>query len=100
MTLRLDDLDAALDDDRHLGWGYSVKRHLSTRTAAKLDCAVIDVANELGLDYEELFLWANSKEGRWLVDKIDDGANVLKINVRENLNAETIQTLKEEEAHA
>ena len=97
MTLVLDDLDAALEDGRHNGWGYLTSRHLRVRQAAALDIAVIDVANELGLNYEDLFSWTNSKNGRWLVDGIESDTKPTAKLVREYLNEETMQRLREEE---
>ena len=96
MTLVLDDLEAALEDDRHHGWGYATKTSLGAGIQAKLDCAVIDVANELGLDYEELFMWTNSKYGRWLIDSLGSPTKVL---VREQLNQDAIDHLNEEEGN-
>lgn len=66
--LTVADLHATLEDERHLGWGYACTRDLGESVVARLDRNVVHVANELGLDYERLFHWANSKYGRWLTD--------------------------------
>lgn len=94
MSLGLQDLDDAVEDQRHLGWGYSTKSGLPNRAQATLDCAVIDVANELELNYEELFHWTNSKYGRWLVDTIG-GKTPTKAAVRKYLNAEAVKDAQE-----
>lgn len=96
MILTLEDLDATLEDERHNGWGYATKsRGLVLGMEAKLDCAVIDVTNELGLDYEDLFRWADSKYGRWLVDHIGGGIPTRTV-VRQYLNQEAIDQLNKE----
>jgi hypothetical protein len=96
MSLSLEDLDATLEDERHNGWGYATKSgSLDLRPEAQLDCAVIDVANELGLSYDDLFIWTDSKYGRWLVDTVA-GQTPTKTTVRKYLNQEAIDQLREE----
>lgn len=91
--LTTDDLDAALNDEDHLGWGYSgASSYLSDSKRERLDRAVVAVANELGLSKRELFHWTNSKYGRWLTDTVESPS---KASVREYLNADAMQVLKE-----
>ena len=66
--LTTDDLDRALNDDRHFGWGYRTRGYFTRTFQAMVDAEVIRAANEHGWDYEDLFAWTNSKDGRWLVD--------------------------------
>jgi hypothetical protein len=72
MKLTIDNLEAALADERHLGVGYWESRsvEMPKRKLERLDRAVIRQANALGLDQERLFHWTNSKYGRWLVDDV------------------------------
>lgn len=73
MTARLfdGDLQMALEDDRHLGFGYATADVIGSASRRRsLDRAVVAVANEVGLDSETLFHWTNSKWGRWLVDGV------------------------------
>jgi hypothetical protein len=67
--LTVADLDRAIRDERHLGFGYATSRDISAGRRKALDLAVVEVANDLGVDYETLFVWSNSKNGRWLVDE-------------------------------
>lgn len=97
-TLTVADLERTLTDDRHLGWGYAGIRNLDTATVTRTHEAVIAVANELGLDYERLFIWSNSKQGRWLADHGTQASSLA--TVREYLNAAAIATLLAEEAVA
>jgi len=73
-VLNIDHLAAALEDDRHLGFGYATSRHLPHGYRTRLNNAVIAVANEIGLTEEELFDWSNSKTGRHLVDVCSGGS--------------------------
>lgn len=95
--LTLADLERALEDDRHNGWGYATSRSgwLSPTAMARLDCRVIDTANQLGLDYEELFQWTDSKYGRHLVDTIGGVRDVTFAAVRPYLNENAMQVLRE-----
>lgn len=92
--LTVEDLHDVLNDDRHYGWGYATSRHLSESRRARLDRAVVAVANELGLTHEDLFVWADSKYGRWLVDHASSTAN--RAVVREYLNAAAFASLLRE----
>lgn len=72
--LTTDDLNAALNDERHLGFGYATRRHLDdAELEARIDAAVIAEANAKQMTREQLFDWANSKNGRWLVDMCSGG---------------------------
>jgi hypothetical protein len=66
-------------DDRWLGFGYLGERRNMLDTTdpdapgrpdlvEAADQRVIDTANERGWDYDRLFEWANSKDGRWFGD--------------------------------
>ena len=90
--LRLRHLETALEHEDHLGWGYATKDSLPTVRQAKLDCAVIDVANELFLTPEDLFHWTNSKWGRWLVDGVyGRDESPTKKTVRNYLNEKAVR---------
>lgn len=71
-THTTDTLDAMANDDRWLGFGYLGERRNAAEetpeTVALVDAHVLEVANAAGLTYEELFTWANSKDGRWFGD--------------------------------
>lgn len=82
-TLTTADLDRMSEDDRWLGFGYLGERR-NQRFAAieatgraqleamtlvsRMDADVVEEANLEGLSYDELFAWANSKDGRWFAD--------------------------------
>lgn len=64
-------LDALTEHDEWLGFGYLGERQLDRRTPAEVaaaDAVVLDHANRRGLTVEQLFTWANSKDGRWFGD--------------------------------
>lgn len=95
MKLTLTHLEEALGHEKHLGFGYATRDSLASPrtlgTLAKLDCAVVDVANELKLNFEELFHWTNSKYGRWLVDDVyGNDSPPTKATVRRNLNKKAV----------
>lgn len=92
------DLQDALQDDRHLGWGYALTRSLGPAFCKKLDREVVDAANDLELTYEELFNWANSKAGRWLSDQFDgtETQREIRQSVRCYLCADEMNRLAEE----
>lgn len=94
--LTVADLNTALLDERHGGWGYATAAYLAPSRRERLNANVVHVANELGLDYEALFMWANSKLGRWLVDSAD--VSTSRATVRQHLNAEEMARLAEAEA--
>ena len=91
--LTVEDLTRAMTDERHAGWGYATAFWLSESRLTRLNANVVYVANELGLGYEDLFEWANSKLGRWLVDEATDSTS--RATVRRYLNAENMAQLKE-----
>lgn len=68
--LTVNDLVAALAREDHHGWGYSTRRYLDDKRQRELDAAVVEVANELMINYDALFEWSDSKWGRWLVDAV------------------------------
>jgi hypothetical protein len=78
-TLRPTDLDRMASDDRWLGFGYiggrrneldSTDHEAPARpdVVRAADEELIEFANRHGLTYDELFAWANSKDGRWFAD--------------------------------
>lgn len=72
MSLTITDLDRMQQDERWAGWGYIMERRNATperREAA--DSIVLEVANAENLTYDQLFMWANSKKGRWFMDTVD-----------------------------
>jgi hypothetical protein len=97
MNLSTEDLQRTLSDERHLGWGYACCGDIeSESTKERLDRAVVAVANDLGLDYEVLFHWSNSKYGRWLADGIIGcGESATRATVRRYLNPDAITAATE-----
>ena len=93
-----EDVYEALNDDRHGGWGLATAAYsLSDSIRERLYAAVAAVANELGLDEEDFFLWTNSKSARWLVDSIPPSPPT-RATVRKYLNVEAIERLQAEGA--
>lgn len=78
------DLDRMEADERWLGYGYLGERRNRRNYAhseltgymadheleriVRMDADVVEEANLEGLSYDELFAWANSKDGRWFSD--------------------------------
>jgi hypothetical protein len=92
--LKVGDLAAVLDREDHHGWGYATRRYLDAKLQRELDAAVIEVANALMISCDDLFEWADSKWGRWLVDAVqgrDEPATVE--TVRGCLNKVTLADL-------
>lgn len=89
--LTTDDIHRAADDDRWAGYGYlgerrnhfagANERGLSPQLAdaeiTVADQIVIAHANAQGWTYEDLFAWANSKNGRYFADEIFGGMGQL-----------------------
>jgi hypothetical protein len=69
--LTLADLDRALEDERHMGYGYAIASDLTPHKRERLNRAVIAVANQLGMNYQQLFEWTNSKYGRHLAGYVE-----------------------------
>jgi hypothetical protein len=67
-TLTYDDIDRALADERHHGWGYACRSSLNERARHTADAVVLRAANEQGWDYDQLFEWCDSKSGRHFSD--------------------------------
>jgi hypothetical protein len=88
-----DTIERALADGRHLGFGYACTRDIESESKRqRLDRATVAVANELGLDDETFFHWANSKYGRWLADAVlgrDEPPT--KATVRQYLNPPAVE---------
>lgn len=58
------DIENLANRDDYLGYGYlghSSRNHYS-------DTYLAEAANDQGIDLEDVFLWANSKCGRWFLD--------------------------------
>lgn len=94
------DLENALLDERHLGYGYRASDRLRRTEAMKLDTLVVERANELGLDYEDLLAWANSKEARWLAEGYYAGHEPTAEQVARALDARTVTVARRTEAQA
>lgn len=86
-TLTTADLDRMTDDDNWLGFGYIGGRRTALTSddpeapaqperIAEVDAWLIARANRLGLDYDGLFAWANSKNGRWFGDVVFGGDTI------------------------
>ena len=72
--LNTTDLDTAANDDRYLGFGYLAGRsYAEAADRTRVDAEVIAYANTTGWTYEDLFAWANSKNGRWAADSLFSG---------------------------
>lgn len=94
MELTTKDLEDALADPQHLGYGYATAGNLRRSQATALDNAVVRVANELDLDPVAFFDWTNSKYGRWLVDGVEGcGEKPNAETVRKYMNADTMTVL-------
>lgn len=91
------DITRTLSDERHLGWGFACCSDMGDSKYSRLVAAVTAVANELGLDYELLFMWSNSKHGRWLADDLSS-APPTRATVRRHLSANIIAELIAHEA--
>lgn len=96
-NLTVEDLHRTLEDERHLGYGYATVGLIieSESRRNRLDRAIVAVANELELSYEQLFDWSNSKYGRWLADGVygrDESPS--RATVRSHyLNADVLEVL-------
>lgn len=77
--LTIQDLERAAKDERWLGFGYLGSRQNALTSTdpevpaqpllvAAVDQRVIDHGNVEGWDYEDLFVWANSRNGRYFAD--------------------------------
>ena len=65
------DLDRMERDERWLGFGYIGERARARREGRDItaaDTRAVECANEVGMDYDAFFEWANSKDGRWYAD--------------------------------
>lgn len=66
-TVEEADIDKALKDPEHHGFGY---KEVRDDNRAKLDPWVVSIANEIGLNYNEFFQWLDSKPARHLADEV------------------------------
>jgi hypothetical protein len=73
--LTITDLAKAAQDDRWLGWGYLGERGRQddATLVEATDQRVVDLANERGWTFEDLFAWCNSKLGRHFGDVVFGG---------------------------
>jgi hypothetical protein len=92
--LTVADLERALLDERHNGWGYATRYGLSESRRRQLDGTVVGVANELGLDTDQLFAWTDCKSARWLVDAAS-GGRINRHLVRGFLNEREVKAAQE-----
>lgn len=96
--LTVADLHATLEHEDHLGWGYACCHDLSESRLARLDRAIVAVANEAQLTKAELLTWSNSKHGRWLHDRVyGNDAPPTRATVRKELSREIVDYLVAEE---
>jgi hypothetical protein len=81
-NLTTTDIERGMNDERWLGFGYlGVRQHGSETVAIDdADAVVLSIANQAGLDYEGLFLWLNSRDGRHTADALFSGS------IREDLD--------------
>jgi hypothetical protein len=86
MTLTVEDITKAQDDVRWDGFGYLGGRihaldnsdpeaPAQPERVAATDVAVIAWANTQGWDFESLFTWANSRNGRYFADVMFGGGD-------------------------
>jgi hypothetical protein len=70
------DLELMHDEEDWAGHGYLFERsYHDPEEVAAADYMVLTFANEVGITYEELFEWANSKAGRWFGDCVFSGGS-------------------------
>jgi hypothetical protein len=100
--LTVADLHDTLTHEDHLGWGYACVASIdSDAVRARIDRHIVRAANDLGLTADELFMWSNSKYGRWLSDEVGESLRDATLaKVQRYLSAETIATLKRYEGIA
>jgi hypothetical protein len=89
-VLTVADLRRTLEDERHHGAGFTDCDVLDKRRYAQVERKVVEVANELGLSYDLLFHWSNSKYGRWLADAVYGRGEDVDTAVRGHLNREAM----------
>jgi hypothetical protein len=95
--LTVQDLHETLEDPRHGGWGYAcVARTFTANKCAAIDKAIVAVANKEGLTKEELFVWSDSKFGRWLRDEAEETRDITQKFVRKHLNRSIVDRLAKE----
>jgi hypothetical protein len=99
-ALNTGDIYNALRDPRHNQHGYAITVDLPNSISAESDDLVIQVANEMGLTYEDLFMFLDSKPARWLREDLENKIPVNKseteVIVRKYLNAREIEELRAE----
>jgi hypothetical protein len=69
-TLTTADIERMYDHEDWAGRGYLFERSYQddAEKVAAADAKALDAANRLGLTYEQMFEWANSRVGRWFGD--------------------------------
>lgn len=96
MTATYRTFDLMADDERHLGWGYIGERRrelewtadpdvqpIAVRHArvAQADATITAHAEARSWSDEDLFTWANSKNGRWFADCVFGGGNEFPLSL-------------------
>lgn len=92
------DVEAALADDRHLGYGFHERALLPAASQVRLTRVVAEIATEAGWAYEDLFHWTNSKFGRHLISDVMGprlNGEALRHVVRNYINEATRQQSQE-----
>ena len=68
-ALTADDIQRGYDNNEWLGWGYlGGREHLSEDDRNRADMIVVAYANNHRWDANRLFVWLNSRPGRWFAD--------------------------------
>lgn len=96
-VLTVEDLARILRYPEHTELGYKDERdQLKADQRRELDSVVIETANQLGLNKEQLSLWTNSKDARWCTNDAGEGVTELREIVRRYLNAKVMAELRSE----
>lgn len=95
---RLSDLSLLVKNDGN-PFGYAQLERLNSQKRARIERALVAVANELQLSLDELRVWSASKWVRWLCDGVK-GRNEppTRETLRRYLNEEIVANLLEEVA--
>lgn len=90
------DIDIMTQDERWLGYGYLQGREImltstdseapaDPQRVANVERQILAVVNKRGWDYEQMFEWANSKNGRWFADSVYGCDESVEYAVRQGL---------------
>jgi hypothetical protein len=82
------DVEEALNDPRHYGYGYSEIDMVSEKKRGVANRAIAKAMQQGGFDREDLFQWVNSKFGRWYAEGVYDGqsATALAKKIADEVN--------------